>query len=88
MKNKLRNLDMTFGKFGAPLLKEFRKETNGHPNSFKNMEDWLEVIDKMIFAFEYLESGKVINSFENHEEYERYREGMKLFAEHLHNLWI
>ena len=38
--------------FVLPRLKHFRKLTIGIPMNFKTMEQWHQILDKMIFSFE------------------------------------
>ena len=37
-----------------PRLVEFKKVVNGYPPEFDNFEDWLDAIDQMIYAFDYI----------------------------------
>lgn len=46
------NLDNTIAGFVLPRLKLFKEHANGYPSSFKTMDEWYEVIDKMIYAFD------------------------------------
>jgi len=50
------NLDSTVAKFILPRLIVFRKNTNGYPGNSEipTFEKWLEVLDKMIFAFDHI----------------------------------
>lgn len=50
------NLDQTIAKFILPRLKKFRNVVHSHPvtDEVKTFEDWQEVLDKMIIAFEYI----------------------------------
>lgn len=52
------NLDNTFARFIVPRLKRFRElvaspdTVYGYPGTLNNMEEWLEILDKIIWAFE------------------------------------
>lgn len=51
---ELWNLDKTIAKYILPRLVEFRKVVNGYPPEFDKFEDWLDIIDQMIYAFDYI----------------------------------
>lgn len=50
------NLESTIAQFILPRLKVFRDSTNGYPGNdeIPTFEKWLEVLDKMIFAFDHI----------------------------------
>ena len=48
------NLDITIAEFVLPRLKIYKKQTNGYPSLFNNIEEWKVTLDKMILAFEYV----------------------------------
>ena len=74
---ELWNLDTTILKFILPRLKAFKENTFGHPGDFKDMDDWLDCIDKMIKSIE-----DIIND-ESGADYE----GLELFKKHFFDLW-
>lgn len=94
-----------FSKFLLKRLKAFRKmEKHGVPGclvqSEKNgdideaAEKWNTIIDKMIYAFDYvLYNDTRFCRAENYdtkkeeEKYSKYEEGINLFAKYFHNLW-
>lgn len=47
------NLDDTIIDFVLPRLKVFRKQTNGYPPNLGSFEEWEDILDKIIWAFEY-----------------------------------
>lgn len=49
-------LDYTLAKFILPRLKILKRDTNGYPGSkeIDTFEKWIETLDKMILAFEYI----------------------------------
>lgn len=71
--------------FMLPRLKEFRKVTCGYPCELKSMDEWREIIDKMIFAFEwYLDDD---NWYKEGEEHDKAMDGFDLFGKWLLALW-
>lgn len=81
----------TIGKFILPRLRRFREITPTHsdtpeyPDELSRTE-WLQVLDKMIIAFELLirDNGTFILS---EDEEKQYQEGMDLFHEYFLGLW-
>ena len=96
------NLDDTISKWIVPKLKEFKKITQGHPASLDTFEEWQDMLDEMIFGFEwpmnetnwYMENvfylADEIKS-EKIKEFEtlndRAEKGRMLFAEYFNGLW-
>lgn len=49
------NVDYSLGMIIVKYLKAFKKsKRNSYPSCFNNMEEWEEVLDDMIYAFDYL----------------------------------
>lgn len=50
------NLDSTVAKFILPRLIVFKENCNGYPGTddVPNFETWIEILDKMIFAFDHI----------------------------------
>ena len=68
----------------APRLKAFKAlKKHGWPADFEDQEDWNEVIQKMIDAFELL---KQITTYSEEEE-QTIEEGLDLFCKYFRNLW-
>lgn len=63
---ELWNLYNTIAKYTLPRLVEFRKVVNGYPPSFETFDDWLDAIDKMIYAFDH-----IVNKEKYDEELEK-----------------
>lgn len=63
---ELWSLDRTIAKYVLPRLIEFKKVANGYPANFDNFEDWIDVIDKMIYSFDH-----IINQEKYDEELEK-----------------
>jgi len=77
------SLDYTIAKFVLPRLKTFRETSQGSPGNLDE-NDWLDIIDKMIYAFEYaLENGEGVTEKDD----KKYQEGMRLFADWFLALW-
>lgn len=92
------NLDQTYSKFILPRLRRYRESFCGTPYSkdkddYLEPDEWAEVLDKMIFAFEYdlclfdYKSPDEISDEDLKKNYERAKEGMKLFGEYYFDLW-
>lgn len=78
------NLDTTLSPIISSLLKEFRKSELSYPHQLSSMEEWNQIIDQMIEAFEM-----VPNDFDLDEEgRKRMETGMKLFVEYYKHLWV
>ncbi len=88
LEEDLYSLDHTLAKLILPLLIEFRNNCAGsYPAYMDNAEEWLQIIDKMIAAFELAANENVYFSM-GPKECEILQEGISLFAEHYTSLWI
>ena len=81
----------TIGKFTLPRLKRFREITPTHSDTPEypgelSRTEWLELLDKMIIAFELLVRDKGTFILNGKEE-KQYKEGMDLFHKHFLGLW-
>lgn len=80
--SELWNLDDTFARWILPRLKAFRATTPSHPH-YVSYEEWLQILDDMIYAFEtYIDTEYL---FETDERTER---GMNYFIKYIGHLWI
>jgi hypothetical protein len=81
------SLDIHLAGLILPRLKRFRElNVHGYPNGF-TPESWHATLDKMIFAFEYtIDEDRMFGKFDE-AEYERAKEGLRLFGEYFHALW-
>lgn len=77
------SLDFYLAPYIVERLKMFKKKNNGYPGGLSE-NSWDDILDKMILAFELCEKG-AWNMTE--KEYEIVKTGLKLFAEHYHDLW-
>lgn len=86
---ELWNLDTTIAKFALPRLIEFR-ETGaeyGHPCDLTH-EEWLEIIDKIIYAMRSRVEDLEPDALSLYQEYaERVQEGFELFGKWFGDLW-
>jgi hypothetical protein len=74
------SLDHTLALIIHPCLIKFKENNNGIPGSIESIEQWNEILDKMIKAF-----GMIIEECtENNSEIE---EGLLLFSEYFQALW-
>lgn len=84
-------LDSTICEFILPRLIRFKEVNKGFPCEL-TPEKWGEIIDEMIFAFDWSlnwEDDKYedLTDKERKFNWKRYEEGMKLFAKYFRNLW-
>lgn len=85
------NIDNTVSAFILPRLKRFREINNGYPQGLSEKK-WNQIVDKMIFAFEWnLGQFRGITDELTQAEiatgWKKYEEGLALFAKHLRDLW-
>ena len=87
------NLDCVIAKFVIPRLKLYKKVTNGYPGRLNSVDQWYEIIDKMIYSFTYFIEDRDIDLSDpdwkdkEKSEYEKVKDGLKLFAEYYADLW-
>jgi hypothetical protein len=84
----LMDLDRTIARFVVPRLKRYKELTDVHPVDEKitDMEDWQEVLDRMIWSLERVEREDLGGSGEK-EEVLKERDGLELFGEYFTKLW-
>lgn len=94
------NLDYDMAKWILPRLKRFKELNNGYPDDLTS-ERWDEILDEMIWAFNYIANdgeGKIFTAdtrpgaFEKEREQwkaaeKRVDEALKLFGEYFQALW-
>lgn len=78
------SLDYSLSKIILPRLKRFKELKNGTPYHVSE-EEWQSNLDKMIAFFEFASSEERWNAAP--DEYEKYNEGIDLFAKHFYDLW-
>lgn len=84
------NLDQTIANFVLPRLQHFRDNVHGHPSNMTE-DEWMEVLDKMIFSFEasvydYADLD-VEDIAKQKKKFKIIQEGFELFGMHFMNLW-
>lgn len=66
-------------------LKSFKKcNINSYPGSLSSIEEWHEIIDKMIHSFEIIANDNIVAQMHCKEEIQ---EGLDLFAKYFMDLW-
>lgn len=87
------SLDSVVSEFVLPRLKLFKQVNNGFPGGLTE-SGWNEIIDKMIFAFEWNMADTNMTEMyikaseeEKKANWEKYSEGMDLFAKYFRDLW-
>lgn len=94
------NLDNTIVEWLVPRLKEFKKITQGYPGNLESFEQWQDILDEMIFGFEwkdnewYAENVFGLQEEEKNEKMKEFKDLMKraeegriLFAKYFCGLW-
>ena len=76
------SMDSTLAHVVLPMLKQLKSTQHGHPASMSE-EEWDNILDEMIFAFE----NKLKDSFLPDANSERMTNGFLLFGKHFENLW-
>lgn len=92
-KNEFYNLDHAIAIIVCPLLEDFRKAAKGYPGCLDSIEQWNDIIDKMIFSFKEIandhENQPSIDDRKSYDKYyKRINKGLKLFYQYYGNLWI
>lgn len=84
------NLDYYLARKILKPLKAFRGSLEvsggGYPVETKSMEEWLGILDKMIFSFQNEVDGN--DNLGDTEKYQKVQEGFELFGKYYQNLWI
>ena len=86
------NLDVHLSELIYTRLVAFRDSRHlvAYPADFNSIEEWKEVIDKMIFAFEYYaheDRFATSNHYAMKYDIERAEEGLQLFTDYFTSLW-
>ena len=92
--NECFTLYYPIAEFIYPRLKYFRENKMGYPIELNSMEEWNDILDKMLYAFDFAlneDSDRFSPTEFDLEEYQsisdRIVEGFKLFGEYFFNLW-
>ena len=85
------NLDLTFAKFLVPRLQVFRDCSNGFPSRLHSMDEWREILNKMITGFElwtrhneweFEKDANILNDYHHKIDV-----ALDLFKEYFTDLW-
>ena len=79
------NLDNNIAKFVLPRLKLLRKDINGYPESVGSFENWLTILDKVIWSFE--RELDWTDYQKTKEDFKKYEEGIELFGKYWRQFW-
>ena len=86
--SELMDLDYAIAKYILPRLIKFKENAFGFPSGV-TWEEYLIILDKMIWSFDYIIKSEYSSIFEDYEkEDKRCQEGLHLFAEYFRSLWI
>ena len=77
------NLDYYISKFILPRLKLFKKVERGYPCDLKSIDEWHDILDKMIASFEILAT----DEWNTQDEQKIVDEGLDLFRKYYQDLW-
>ena len=77
------SLDYYIAKFILPRLKLFKKVERGYPCDLKLIDEWHDILDKMIAAFEILAT----DEWNTQDEQKIVDEGLDLFRKYYQDLW-
>ena len=84
----IHNLDYFLAKRILPPLKAFRNRDIGeYPSCLNNVEEWKEILDKMIFSFDSIVREYYSSSMEEQTKDNKVKEGLELFAKYFQSLW-
>ena len=86
--SELWGLDYTLAKYILPRLIKFKENAEGHPSNI-TWEEYLVVLNKMIWSFDYIikdDSGLDFGELKKNDD--RCQEGLDLFAKYFRSLWI
>lgn len=77
-------------KFTLPRLIKFKEKNNGFPMGMTS-EEWDKILDKMIFAFEWIVTSDDVEidlpTAQADINWKECDTGLRLFGEHFRNLW-
>lgn len=79
------NLDNNIAKFVLPRLKLLRKDINGYPESTGSFENWLTILDKVIWSFE--RELDWTDYQKTKKDFKKYEEGIELFGKYWRQFW-
>lgn len=78
----VRDLYVDVGHYILPRLAQFRDQTSGFPLDVHSREEWIDILDKMIYSFIAVTHDNDI------EDPNRVNEGFVLFGRYFRELYI
>ncbi len=88
---RLKTYKEKFDKGNSPSSQIFEEEEKSRGRKLTNEESdkiWSEILDEMIFPFEYLLFPENFEEMNRVEIYEKNKRGLNLFAKYFNDLWI
>lgn len=87
--DELWSLDVAMAKWFVPRLKGFRDRVDGEltPGCFETNEEWIDILNQMIQAFEIIASEEAISIIDSDNENDVIHNGLDLFREYFFCLW-
>ena len=74
------SLYYTIALFVLPRLIKYRENLMGYPGSLNNTEEWEEILDKMIYSFDFIVRDEKEALDETKEDSAKIEEGLNLFG--------
>lgn len=88
--SELWSFDITISEYILPRLIRFKDICYSHPSNL-TMEEWTDILEDMIFAFEFVIDKQDMFGMAKDEEYiknfHRYERGLRAFADNFRSLW-
>lgn len=82
------NLDFTLAKYILPRLIKFKKINRmSYPSCFKSSEEWHNILDKMIFSFNYIANDRNSDLKNILKDSKKVQKGLELFGKYFQGLW-
>lgn len=81
------SLQQSLSRVILPRLKRFKEVRVGYPSDL-SQEEWDNILEDMVFAFEFFASDDQYTKYPSDgKEYKRALKGIKLFSKRFGNLW-
>lgn len=79
------DLDLTIAEFILPRLELFKKVSDCYPSELNSIEEWYDILDKMIESFRIMTTISSYKFDKKHKE--SVEQGLDLFRKYYHDLW-
>ena len=79
------NLDITIAEFILPRLELFKKVVDCYPCELNSIEEWYDILDKMVESFRIITTSSSYKIDTKHEKC--VEQGLDLFRKYYHDLW-